>query len=67
MIWMQVLTDFLNMSKDEALPKVFRQHGWKKYLLCPPVDDPRNLIDAVLSSAYCMVGCGLFIVPTHET
>lgn len=66
LIGMQVSTDFLNMSKDETLPKVFKQHGWREYLLCPPVDDPRNLIDTLLSSAYCMVGCGVFTVPCTQ-
>lgn len=48
---LQVLTNFLKFSKEKVLPSAFNEAGWGKYILCPPVDDPRNLVDMVLSAA----------------
>ncbi|MEW5302765.1 MAG: hypothetical protein WDW36_005513 [Sanguina aurantia] len=47
--WQQMLGLTLKVAREELLPETFAQFGWDKYLLCPPVDNPRNLIDLVLT------------------
>lgn len=45
----QILASVLKVAREELLPATFQHFGWDKYLLCPPVDNPRNLIDLVLT------------------
>ncbi|MEW5312491.1 MAG: hypothetical protein WDW38_004122 [Sanguina aurantia] len=47
--WQQMLGLTLKVAREELLPGTFAHFGWDKYLLCPPVDNPRNLIDLVLT------------------
>lgn len=59
-LYVKALGDMLKYSKEQFLPATFKGYGWSPYLLCPPVDDPRNLLDIALNTSWyevCSADC----------
>lgn len=51
----QVLAGLLKVAREEALPLTYKCFGWEDYLLCPPVDNPRNIIDLMVATQHFQV------------
>lgn len=56
---LQMLEDMYTRTRDEALTLLYHVLGYSKYLLCPPVDDARNIIDMGLVTFHHEVGLGM--------
>ena len=56
--YVQALEEILATVRKDALPSLYSTCGWDKVLLCPPVDNPMNLIDYALHLRYAKVGEG---------
>lgn len=53
---MQVLKQFLDAARKHVLPTVYALAGWDQFLLCPPVDNVRNVMDFPLYIPHFQVG-----------
>ncbi len=51
----QTLKGMLAMVRKDLLPSLYSKFGWDRLLLCPPVDNPMNLLDYALHLHYAKV------------